>query len=146
MLSKLKIWIDVFGKITIGILTSAAVFVTMFWGRDSEIEISILGQILFVSFVCSLGVFMFPGEGERELSKKGMFVRKIIYFVFVNAAVLGLGFVFDWFQFSNIKMVLLMELLIIAVFAAVWSASYFGGYVVAQNMNRKLKEKQENKE
>ena len=142
MLSKFKMWMDIFGKITVGVVISAAVFITVFWGSDTEISIRILWQTLAVSFVCSLGILIFPGEGEQELSKKRMFVYRILCFLFENATVLGLGFLFGWFQFTNLKMVFLMELLIIGVFAAVCGISYFTEYVTAQSMNQKLKEKQ----
>lgn len=144
MLVKFKMWMDVFGKITVGAVISAAIFITVFWGSDTQISIRILWQVLALSFVCSMGILMFPGEGEQELSKKGMFVRRILCFVFENVTVLGLGYVFGWFAFSNLTMVLLMEVLIIAVFAVVCGIGYFNEYVTAQSMNRKLKEKREN--
>ena len=139
MTEKLKNLIDIFGKITAGVLLAAALFITIFWGTAEKISVMILWQILIVSAVCSIPVLLFPADTGKELSKKGMFVRQFIYFLFVNVAVLGLGRLFDWFEFQNLSMVVVMEALIIAVYAFVNVVSYLNDRAVAQNMNERLR-------
>jgi len=74
-----------------------------------------------------------------------MFVRQLLYFIFVNIAVLGLGELFEWFSFRNFSMVLLMEILIIAVYAVVNTICYLNDRADAQSMNEKLLEMKKNK-
>ncbi len=146
MAEKLKMLMDIFGKITFGVLIAAAVFISVFWGFDAEISVKVLWQILVVSAVCSIPILMFASDAEKELSKKGMFVRQLLYFIFVNIAVLGLGKLFGWFSFQNLSMVILMEILIIAVYAAVNIICYLSDRATAQNMNEKLQEMKKKKE
>ena len=143
MAEKLKMLMDIFGKVTFGVLIAAAVFISVFGGFDAQISVKILWQILAVSAVCSVPVLMF--DSSKELSKKGMFARQLLYFIFVNIVVLGLGKLFEWFSFQNFSMVLFMEVLIIAVYAVVNIICYLSDRADAQSMNEKLLEMKKNK-
>ena len=103
---------------------AAAVFISVFEGFDAQISVKILWQILAVSAVCSVPVLMFDSDASKELSKKGMFARQLLYFIFVNIAVLGLGKIFEWFSFQN---------------------CYLNDRADAQSMNEKLLEMKKNK-
>ena len=46
MAEKLKMLMDIFGKITFGVLMAAAVFISVFGGFDAQISVKILWQIL----------------------------------------------------------------------------------------------------
>ena len=83
---------------------------------------------------------MYPTKNEKELSKKGMIVRQIIYFVYVNIAVLGLGGAFGWFYLEKPEMVVFMEGLIIGVYVIVNLVVYMNDRIAADSMNRKLSE------
>ena len=83
---------------------------------------------------------MYQTKNEKELSKKGMIVRQIIYFVYVNIAVLGLGRVFGWFYFEKPEMVVFMEGFIIGVYVIVNLVVYMNDRIAADSMNRKLSE------
>ena len=137
MAEKLKMLMDIFGKVTFGVLIAAAVFISVFEGFDAQISVKILWQILAVSAVCSVPVLMFDSDASKELSKKGMFVRQLLYF--------GLGKIFEWFSFQNFSMVLFMEVLIIAVYAVVNIICYLSDRADAQSMNKKLLEMKKNK-
>ena len=82
MAEKLKMLMDIFGKVTFGVLMAAAVFISVFGGFDAQISVEILWQILAVSAVCSVPVLMFGSDASRELTKKGMFVQTAIIFHF----------------------------------------------------------------
>lgn len=140
MAEKLKMLMDIFGKVTFGVLIAAAVFISVFGGFDAQIW-----QILAVSAVCSVPILMFDSDASRELTKKGMFARQLLYFIFVNIVVLGLGKIFEWFSFQNFSMVLFMEVLIIAVYAVVNIICYLSDRADAQSMNKKLLEMKKNK-
>ena len=140
MTEKLKILVTIFSKITMGVLFASAIYISALWGFDAKISVKILWQIIVVSAICSLPNLMYPVNGEKELSKKGMVIRQIIYFLFVNCTVLGLGRAFGWFYFKNAKMVVLMEILIIGVYVVMNLAAYMNDKMVANDMNRKLKE------
>ena len=145
MAEKLKMLMDIFGKVTFGVLIAATVFISVFGGFDAQISVKILWQILAVSAVCSVPILMFDSDASRELTKKGMFARQLLYFIFVNIVVLGLGKIFEWFSFHNFSMVLFMEVLIIAVYAVVNIICYLSDRADAQSMNEKLLEMKKNK-
>lgn len=139
MTEKMKLLLDIFGKITAGVLMAAAAYITIFWGTEAKISAMILWQVLIVSAVCSVPVLLFAADNGKELSKRGMFVRQLLYFLFVNVVVLWLGRRFEWFEFRNLGMVAVMEVLIIAVYALVNLVSYLSERSVAQNMNERLR-------
>ena len=145
MTEKMKLLLDIFGKITAGVLMAAAAYITIFWGTEAKISAMILWPVLIVSAVCSVPVLLFAADNGKELSKRGMFVRQFLYFLFVNVVVLGLGSLFDWFEFRNVSMVLVMEAMIIAVYALVNVVSYLSDRAAAQNMNEKLQERRRGK-
>lgn len=145
MTEKMKLLLDIFGKITAGVLMAAAAYITIFWGTEAKISAMILWQVLIVSAVCSVPVLLFAADNGKELSKRGMFVRQFLYFLFVNVVVLGLGSLFDWFEFRNVSMVLVMEAMIIAVYALVNVVSYLSDRAAAQNMNEKLQKRRRGK-
>ena len=66
MAEKLKMLMDIFGKITFGVLIAAAVFISVFEGVDAQISVKILWQILAVSAVCSVPVLMFDSDASKE--------------------------------------------------------------------------------
>ena len=69
MAEKLKMLMDIFGKVTFGVLIAAAVFISVFGGFDAQISVKILWQILAVSAVCSVPVLMFDSD-RRSCQKK----------------------------------------------------------------------------
>ena len=139
MTEKMKLLLDIFGKITAGVLMAAAAYITIFWGTEAKISAMILWQVLIVSAVCSVPVLLFAADNGKELSKRGMLVRQFVYFLFVNVVVLGLGRRFKWFEVRNLGMVAVMEALIIAVYALVNLVSYLSERSVAQDMNERLR-------
>lgn len=70
MAEKLKMLMDIFGKVTFGVLIAATVFISVFGGFDAQISVKILWQILAVSAVCSVPILMFGSDASRELTKK----------------------------------------------------------------------------
>lgn len=141
-MKRLQSMVSIFEKITAGILFVTAIYIPIFYGWDSVIYADILWQILFLSAVCTLGSVLIPLEGEKEISRYAMLLRTILYYAYINVAVLGLGFLFGWFSFRNGLQVLGMELAIVFVFLAVYLISYWTQCQEAKRMNKKLKERE----
>ena len=66
MAEKLKMLMDIFGKITFGVLMAAAVFISVFEGFDAQISVKILWQILAVSAVCSVPCLLYTSPSPRD--------------------------------------------------------------------------------
>lgn len=146
-MKRVESMLSIFGKVTIGIMLATAIYIPIFYGRKA-IYSEILWQILGLSAVCALGSIILPLEdGEsREVSKMTMLVRSILYYIYNNLVVLGLGFRFRWFTFRNGFQVLGMEIAIVGVFIGIYSYCYYMQYQEAKRMNEKLKEKLKEKE
>ncbi len=140
MFEKVKNLANIFSKITVCVFFASAIYISALWGLDAQISVRILWQIIIVSAVCAVPILMYPIKNEKELSKKGMIVRQIIYFVYVNIAVLGLGRAFGWFYFEKPETVAFMEGLIIGVYVIVNLVGYMNDRIAADSMNRKLSE------
>lgn len=140
-MKRLKSMLVLFEKVTVGIVFVTAVYIPVFYGWDTEIYADILWQILFLSAVCALGSMILPLEGEKEVSGKSMLIRTVLYYIFINVVVLGLGFFYGWFTFRNGWQVLGMELAIAFVYGAIWLFSYWSQYREAERMNQKLRER-----
>lgn len=141
-MKRLQSMVSFFEKITAGILFVTAIYIPIFYGWDLVIYADILWQILFLSAVCTLGSVLIPLEGEKEISRYAMLARTILYFAYINVAVLGLGFLFGWFSFRNGLQVLGMELAIVFVFFVVYLISYWTQCQEAKRMNEKLKDRE----
>lgn len=137
----MQIIFSAYVKITTFVVLATAVYIGVFWGADTELSVVILWQILIVSGICSL-VSLVPMNGEKELSKASLLFRNALSYTYINIVVLGFGFYFNWFYFSNWKMVLGMEICILMVFIAVMLTEYFIEYKMAEKMNEKLKERE----
>ncbi|WP_432649978.1 DUF3021 family protein [Huintestinicola sp.] len=136
-MKKLSRIAKLFTMIASGILLVATVYITVFWGPDTEISIKVLWQIIAAAALCSLVELIFP-SGEKEPSKKAMLILTILCFVYVNAVVLTCAFVFEWIRNKDPLMITAMELCIIAVFAGVYAIGYFSDRREAEKMNRIL--------
>lgn len=142
VIKRLQSMLNIFVKITTAVICVTAVYIQLFWGQDTDLTVNVLWQILTVSFLCTIGSSIFPCDGEQEISKRSMLLRTLFCFIFVNVVVLGCGFLFEWFYLSNLKMLLGMEAAIIIVFAAVSSADFYRQYKAAEQMNRRLRERE----
>lgn len=141
-MKRLRFMMDLFGKITVGILFVTAIYIPVFYGWDNIIHVDILWQILATSAVCTLGSLLLPLEDEKEVPKVPMLIRTVLYYVYINLIVLGLGFLFGWFTFRNGAQVFGMELAIAAVFIVVYLVCAWSQYREAKRMNEKLRERE----
>lgn len=141
MLKRLEMMASLFVKITTGILFVTAVYISVFYGWNQELQVEILWQILVLAAICTLGSVLLPVEEEKEVSKKSMLIRVILYFVYINIVVLFFGNIFEWFVFDNRKQFLGMIAAIAFVFLVVMVFSYWMEYKEAERINQKLKQR-----
>lgn len=141
-MKRMGFMMDLFEKIVVGVTLVTAIYIPVFYGWDTQVHFGILWQILGLSAVCTLGSVILPLEEGREVSKVSILVRTVLYYLYINVVVLGLGFWFDWFTFRNIPQVLGMGVAIAAVFLAVYFFSYCAQCREAERMNEKLRERQ----
>lgn len=125
-------------KITTGILFVTAIYISVFYGWEEELQVKILWQILGLAGICTLGSLILPVDGGEEVSKKSMLARIVGYYVYVNVVVLFCGFLFEWFSFGNWKQVLGMVAAIAFVYLTVGILSSWMEYREAERMNQKL--------
>ncbi len=140
-MKRLQSMLSFFEKVTAGIVVVTAIYIPVFYGWDLVIHADILWQILSLSAVCTLGSVIIPLEGGKEISRNAKLIRTILYFIYINVAVLGLGFLFGWFTFRSGPQVLGMELAIVFVFFVIYLILYWTQRREARRMNEKLKER-----
>lgn len=116
-------------------------------GWKTELDVTILWEILGVSFLTSLGsVIAFPvSDSEKEISKQAMLIGTALFSVCKYGG-FGLCFWFGWFYISDWRMIAGMEACIVFVYCSVVAISYYMESRVADRMNRKLKKRMESQE
>ena len=141
-MKKIKDIFYTFVCVTTCVVFATALYTSIFW-PGVALDSSILWKILMVSFLCSLGILVYP---EREVGKHLMLCIILLHYVWVNIVVLGCGLWFEWFLSDNLWQVLGMVLLIAVIFAIVSLVCWKRGKQMAALMNTKLKEYQNGRE
>ena len=133
------IW-QIFTVVTVAVMVAAASYVTIFYGPYAHVEIILLWQIIFASFLCSLSPLFF-GIGKKELDKRKFGIRCFGAYIYVNIVVLGLGVGFKWFDISSLPMVIGMLLAVLVAFVFVIAVLFFIDLKTTDEINRKLRER-----
>ena len=141
ILEKIRAIFQMYIQIVAFVILGSAIYITVFWGYHCELDGDILWEIIGVSALCSLCTPILMSK--RELSKRAMLFREILHFVMINVIVLFSGFCFEWFYVEDWKRIVGMELTIVGVYIAVCTIYYVMNRKTAEEMNRKLKEIQE---
>ncbi|HWT74717.1 MAG TPA: DUF3021 family protein [Mobilitalea sp.] len=118
-----------------GYTISTAIFISIFV-RGYEFSILLLWEIIGMSAVCTLGNLIF--YSKCEISKKQMRLRKIIHYIYINAAVLGGAFLFQWIDPGLLLQFLFMLVLIAAVYYGVMAFNFRKEEKTADHMNKRL--------
>lgn len=138
-MKKLKDLLFVFVCVTTCVLFVSAVYITIFWPQTT-LGVEILWQILIVSFLSSLGIYIYP---DREVSKRTEILLTIVHYIETNVLVLACGFWFEWFYVDNLGMVIGMVIVIALVFLTVSVAVQLRAKQLAALMNERLAEYQQ---
>lgn len=130
-----------FFMITVLILIASSVYVSVFYGVDASVQVIFLWQIMLASFLSSLSRLLFYTRQNRTMGKTEYWIRWIFCYGYVNVVNLGLGFLFGWFDISNLSMVAGMLLCILLVYLTVAIVVYLVDSKTTEEINRKLQER-----
>ena len=137
----LKETVRYFFIITVLVLIVSAGYVTFFYGLDSYVNVRMLWQILFVSFLGSLSRLLFHVREGKTLGKAEYGFRWLLCYIYVNTVVLGFGFLFEWFDASSVPMVIGMLVAIVIVYLFVAAFVFWMDKKTTEEINEKLKER-----
>lgn len=130
-----------FFMITVLILIASSVYVSVFYGVDASVQVIFLWQIMLAAFLSSLSRLLFYTRQSRTMGKTEYWIRWILCYGYVNVVNLGLGFLFGWFDVSNLSMVAGMLLCILLVYLTVAVVVYLVDSKTTEEINRKLQER-----
>lgn len=135
-MSRIKIFFHTYVCVVAGVILATAVFITLFM-PEVELDVNILWQIMFVSFLCSLGELMYS---EKRIDERKRRLLVFLHYVEVNAVVLGFGMYFHWFSIQYLPHVIVMLLIINIIFLCVSMIEWRRAKEMAGLMNRRLAE------
>ncbi len=137
-----KNFFDFFARITLGEMIVFPLFMTVFWGADASVTVSLIWSLLISAFVCALvSVILshFFFRGGREPSKRRIIVFYIISFVLMNVIVISSGLIFDWFGSDLLPQILGLSGAVAFVYALVVVLSGINDKKTADKMNERLR-------
>ena len=141
LMKKIKEIFLTFCMITTGIVFATLIYVKIFYEMN-DLGADILWQILFTSFLCSLGNLIHP---VREVEKWRFKVDLLLHYLYINVIVLGTGSLFKWFDLSIPSMVFGMITLIVVIFIVISAIIWTMETRESRRLNEKLLEYQSKK-
>lgn len=135
----LKVVFDTFYKVVTFVLIGVAIFYS--FGPDVTFTTEFLWQLLFCSFLTSLGTLLYT-----ESSLKVTILKGILHYIWVIVVTVGCGFVFQWFALKNLPEILGLIGIVTAVFIAVSVLEWTQAIKEANKMNDRLMQYQEEKQ
>lgn len=146
LFENIKLTLYFFSVITLVSTIVTACYITVFYGRDAELTVDILWQILIVSFFCSICPIFFSYHGDWGLGSRPFLIRSILEYIYINVVVLGFGCWFAWFDISNFSMVIGMMFFILLAFVVITGYVFWADFRTSEQINRKLRERNGNGE
>lgn len=137
-MARIKVFLDVFTKVTTCILLGAATYCSFFF-YDGMFSRHLLWELLLVSFLTSLGVLFYTDD----LNKKSMRLVCILHYLFNNVVVVGCGLWFGWIDTKNPLQIIGMVVLVAVIFSVVSVLSWKKAASEAEQMNERLVKYQE---
>ena len=137
-MARIKVFLDVFTKVTTCILFGAAAYCSFFF-YDGMFSRHLLWELLLVSFLTSLGVLFYTDD----LNKKSMRLVCILHYLFNNVVVVGCGLWFGWIDAKNPLQIIGMVVLVAVIFSVVSVLSWKKAASEAEQMNERLVKYQE---
>ena len=124
--------------ITTGIVISMYVFCLIFT-PEAGFKLRDIGDILLLALLTDLPQLIFLSKGE--LSRKQLLVRKLLHLCVLITIVLYCANAWDWLSIKSASQVLVFVLLVLGVYAAVFSTSVYYDKKLAEQLNIKLNER-----
>lgn len=137
-----KMFFRVYTKIMTWTLFATACFITLFWGRELELDVGLLWQMQGITILCTAGSLPITGDLDG-MPKKTVLIRLLLNYIYVNGVIMAGGIYFDWFNISQWKMVLFMLLLIAVGYLIIMLFGFSLANREAEQMNRKLAEQED---
>ena len=138
-MARLKLFLDVFSKVTTGIALGAAIYCTIFFSGGMFSEY-ILWQLLLTAFLTSLGVLLYTDD----IKKKSMKMVCVLHYLFNNVVVIGCGIWFEWIDAGNWMQIISMAVLVAVIFGTVSVILWKKSQKEAELMNERLVQYQAN--
>ncbi len=132
--------VSIFCVISTGIFLCSGIYCYVCCGADVELHLSYIFGVFLISLISS--ILYIPFLKEDEFSRGKLIALRISYFLIINFLVLAVGYKLDWFIFGNTKMLVGMEITIIAVFSIVMLVEYLKGLQEAKEMNLQIANRQ----
>lgn len=140
-MARLKMFFDIWTKVTTGVLLAAATYCSFFYS-DGMFSRHLLWELLLVSFLTSLGTLLYT----EDINKKSMKTACLLHYLLNNVIVVGCGIWFGWIDVENWLQIIGMVILVAVVFAVVSILSWRKAEKEADLMNERLVKYQEKKE
>lgn len=123
------------------ILFAAAIYISIFY-KDATLTVSILWQIIIISFIASILSIVF--YSKTPFSKHGMLIRQCVHFILLLASQLICAWKFDWVHIDSIMEVTVFILMVVVVYIGVCVIIYRYDIKTADQINQRIQELQKN--
>ncbi|MBP5604291.1 MAG: DUF3021 family protein [Ruminiclostridium sp.] len=141
-MDSIKEFINFVARISFGELIVFPLFVTLFWGPDNMISVSVIWSLLISSFACALASVILAKlffRGGREPSKRRIIVFYISNFVLMEAIVIASGLIFNWFDSDALPQIFAISGAVAAVYLLVSVLTTINDNKTAEKMNERLR-------
>jgi len=139
MRNKLNALFTIFTRVCTLSFIFSSIYIMIFFGRHSLINLEYIWGILLIAFVAAVGYI--PFLSEKELSKGFLLVSRGVYFVLLDAVILFVGYRLKWYIPEEKRTVIGIEIAIIAALVCLVVISYILDNSKANKMNEVLRQR-----
>ena len=134
---RIKSLLFIFACVTTGTVIGNVVYILLFQDIRTSYYGQSLSRILMIALLTTLCSLIYP---NRAISRRKELLLASLHFILVCVIVLTLGITGEWFEVSNVWMIVGAILVCAASFAGVYGAAEVRGRRLAAAMNERLKE------
>lgn len=133
--SKFSYFIHMFSMLTTAILVFSSIYILFFFGLNVEIKMKYIWGVLAISLILSTAYLPL----YSDLSKKAYIIGSVIYYVFADCVVLGVGLLLGWFRLEVPASIIGMEITFVVVSVSVFFIEYLSIKHSTHVLNDQLK-------
>lgn len=141
MRNKLNILFTVFTRVCTLSFIFSSLYILIFFGRYSLLNLEYVWGILLIAFVSTIGYI--PFLSEKEPSRFFLVFSRALYFILLDTVILFVGYRLRWYYPDEKRTVIGIELAVIAAFVCFCVASYILDSNKANKMNEVLKKRKQ---
>ena len=134
---RIKSLLFIFACVTTGTVIGNVVYILLFQDIRTSYYGQSLSRILMIALLTTLCSLIYT---NRAISRRKELLLASLHFILVCVIVLTLGITGEWFEVSNVWMIVGAILVCAAIFAGVYGATEVRGRRLAAAMNERLKE------